>query len=218
MKQLFALILAGIVLAQSPAAFALDAKKVDPYRYVDQEAALTEHRWGVGANVSYASPMEDNADSTAYVGAVVLYGIRDNIDVQMDLGYLSFAQEAFGLDFGDLEGVPMIFSARVYNRFLMGQMDSELYFLGGVGMIFWSFDEAGSLSGANNSVSPDDSLAWRVGLGWDLFVVKNLSLNLEWSYTFSEEDLDLTNPGTTQIESVDTDFWQLGGGVKYVFD
>ena len=58
----------------------------------------------------------------------------------------------------------------------------------------------------------------QVGGGFDWFVSNNVMLNFEAAYTFSDIDTTLSVPGgSVTLNDLNSDYWTIGGGVKYLF-
>ena len=172
-------------------------------------------RWGVGASFATSLSTSDETNPAFSIGVNATYGIKDNIAVTLDVGYHEFGYEALGLNFGELEAVPLIFSLQWRYPFMMSQIPATVYGITGLGAIFYDFDNEGS-TGARN-VDVDDAFAVRLGAGMDFFMDYNWVLNVEGSYTFSDTNVILSNTDGSQMISEDTDYWLLGGGVKYFF-
>ena len=173
------------------------------------------NRWGVGVSLGYAIPQENDADSSFYRGAVITYGLAPNYVVQLDIGYLSFSQSAHSIDYGDLQGVPLMLSLQWRHPYSIGTSPAAWYLLGGVGWTFWNLDSSDEAPRLGVEASADDAFAARGGLGFDVFFTDNLAWNVEGSYTFSARDVKLIEPGTNDSEKQDSDYWLLASGVRY---
>lgn len=175
------------------------------------------HRWGVGLNFALALPSEEDADMSLYYGGSVTYGVWDRVALQVDLGYVEFSEEAFDIDYGDLEGIPLLLSAQWRHPFNIGTSPSAWYLVGGIGAVFWNFENSNAALGMGVPVDVDAAFAFKLGTGLDIFFTEHFAWNVEASYIFTSSDVDLRQPGTTDVESVGTDFGQVVTGFKYFF-
>lgn len=175
------------------------------------------NRWGAGFVLGYALPMDDDADSSFYRGGVVTYGLSPNWVIQLDIGYASFSQEAHGIDYGDLQGVPVILSVQWRHPYSIGTSPAAWYVLGGIGAILWNLDSADEPILLGVEATASDAFAARIGGGYEVFFTDNIAVNIEGSYTFSSEDVKLIEPGTNESERQDSDFWLVGSGLRYYF-
>ena len=175
------------------------------------------HEWGVGFNLSYSVPRGDDADPTMYEGAVISYGIAPNWVLQLDVGYLSFSEEAHGIDYGDLQGVPLILSVQWRHPYSIGTSPAAWYVLGGAGMVLWNLDSSDEPPLLGVEATADNSYALKFGGGFDVFFTDHVAWNVEASYTVSGEQIKLIEPGTDSSENQDTDFWLAGSGIRYYF-
>jgi outer membrane protein W len=186
------------------------------YAYMGSEGDING-RWGVGFTVAGSAPTDQDGDGNVYLGGNALYGVNENVALQLDLGYTEFSIGSFGIDYGDLEGVPLIFSLQWRKPFSIGTSPAAWYLLGGLGVVFWDFQNSDTVEQANIPTRAEDAFAVRLGGGFDLFITQNIAWNVEGHYTFSDARVELTQQGTGQTEDVDTDFWQLGTGLRYFF-
>lgn len=170
-------------------------------------------RWGVGLDFSVVAPTSNESDPGFRTNVNFTYGIWDHIAGTIDVGYFETNYDAFGIEFGDLGVVPLIFSFQWRYPYMFGQIPATVYGVTGLGGLFLDFDEANSP--LTSAVDPDDAFAIKLGVGFDFFVDYNWVVNVEGSYTFSDEHVILTNADGSQSTSEDLDFWNLGAGMKY---
>lgn len=155
-------------------------------------------------------------DNAVYVGGTLAYGVTDWFAIGGEAGYSSIGTsvDASGvsINVGDLNAVPLLadFILRMPAK---ADQPAVPYAVLGLGAIFWNFDS--DIDGIDIDV--DTSFATKVGGGLDWFVSDNIALNFEASYVFSDADYKATADGDTLSDSVNTDYWQIGGGVKFVF-
>ena len=187
------------------------------HAYLEQED-ITK-RWGLGLTAAAATSSEDDPDAGVYFGMNVTYGVMDYLALQMDFGYHEFSYKAFGVDFGDLETIPLILSLQPRYPFEIGATQAALYGLIGAGIVFHDFQVSDQITELGRSVEADDAFAFRLGLGMDWFLTRNFATNIEASWTMVARDVVLSAPEISAgAEDIDTDFWNVGAGIKYYFD
>lgn len=178
-----------------------------------EHADITK-RWGVGFNLSGSVPSSNSADPGMSPVVNFNYGIIDHIALQVELGYTEMNYEALGIDFGDVQGVPLVFSVQWRYPFLFSSTPATAYAVTGFGTIFWEFDNTGDSRAAVTEV--EDAFVFKLGGGVDFFVTDNWVANVEGSYYFSDTTVSLVDAGGSKVEA-ETDFWRIGGGAKYFF-
>ena len=176
------------------------------------------HRWGAGFNLSLGVAEDADADAAFYGGGLVSYGVEENWVLQVDVGYLSFSERAHGVDYGDLDAVPLVISLQWRQLFTMGNTPAAWYPLVGVGVMFLDLS-GGSDAEAQGVPTTVDNAAFiaRFGGGLDVFFADHLAWNLELSYTYSDTDVKLIQPITGEGKKNNTDFWLAGSGIRYYF-
>ncbi len=185
-------------------------------------APTREGQWDMGFNLSGAMPDDSDLEGTAFVGGQVSYGVTPWIAIGAEIGGASFDQNdetrSLGItDLGTLTGVPLmitgIFRANLENQAFVP------YGVVGLGLIFWNYDESDQLDAAHVNVNADTSFAGKVGGGVDWFVNNNWIANFEGSYYMNDANVELELNGVTIAQDdVNTSFWLVGGGAKYVFN
>jgi hypothetical protein len=175
-------------------------------------AAMTSDRvgkWDIGVNVSGAIPTDSDVDSAAYVGGSLSYGVQDWLALGAEAGWAQFGESAPGINL-DENAVP-IFGDIIFRYPTSSEW--KPYAIIGLGVIVWNIDS--NISGLN--VDVDTAFAAKFGGGVDYFMNDNWALNFEFSYVTSSADATATFNGATATASGDTDYWMVGGGVKYLF-
>ena len=174
-------------------------------------------KFDAGFNVSGIIPTEDGADNSVYVGGNLAYGLNEWLAVGFEAGFSEIETEsADNVALGDLNALPVM--GDVIFR-LPTESPVQPYGVVGLGVIFFDFDESRTLQSLGLKVDVDDAFAVKTGIGIDWFVNDSWALNLEGSYVFSEADAELLVLGTSlATDSIDTDYWMIGGGVKYLFN
>lgn len=172
-------------------------------------------RWGVGVHAAAAIPRDEDADSGFTFGGSFVYGIADYVAIGVEAGYVEFRTKVLNVDFGDLQGVPVLAIAQWRLPFMTGTSEAAVYLVGGLGVIFWNFDEDEQALGLGADIDSNTSFAAKLGGGLDWFINPNLALNFETSYMFSGDSVTLGAPGLSESAELKTDYWQVGGAIKY---
>ena len=162
----------------------------------------------VGVNLS-AGFMEDS-NTALYWGGNMSYGINSWSAIGVSTGYQSFGSD---LNVGDLRGVPVMFD--MYLRGQMGDQPYVPYGVLGLGAIFWDFKEEGLTAGS--TVDVDTSFGVKLGGGVDWFINDHWAINFEATYTFADADTTVKNSSGSVTSTANADFWNIGGGLKYLF-
>jgi len=171
----------------------------------------------VGLVAGGVFPKDNDIDNTWYLGGNFAYGINEYFAVGAEVGYTLWEDEEAGVDYGDIRAVPLL--ADVYLRYPteLGAQTVIPYIIGGIGVVFWDYDESSLLENNSITVNMDNSLGVKIGGGVDYFVSNNVALNLEGFYLWSEADASISAFGTYAAATVDTDSWIVTGGLKYYF-
>lgn len=162
----------------------------------------------VGFNAS-AGFMED-ADTAAYFGGNMSYGINNWSAIGFSAGYQSFGSD---FNIGDLNAYPLMVD--FYFRSHENERAYVPYAVLGLGAVVWDFDEEGLTAGS--SVDIDTSFGVKLGGGVDWFINEKWAINFEASYTFADAETKVTNSAGSVTGTSDADFWNVGGGIKYIF-
>ena len=175
-------------------------------------AAFTGDRvgkWDIGVNVSGAIPTDGDVDSAAYIGGSLSYGVQEWFALGFEAGWAGFGESDAGINV-DEDAVP-IFGDLIF-RFPTSS-EWKPYAIVGLGVIVWNVDS--NIPGLDLEI--DTAFAAKFGGGVDYFVNDNWALNFEFSYVTSDADATATLNGTSVSASGSTDYWMVGGGLKYLF-
>jgi outer membrane protein len=175
------------------------------------------NRFSLGVVGGGIFPKDNDIDDSWYVGGNAAYGINDYLAVGVESGYTQWKVEESGDDYGDVSAVPLLADLYVRYPLKVGENTLVPYFVGGIGVVFWNYEESSLLTSNGISVDMDPELGIKAGLGVDFFLTKNLALNLEGSYLWSEADMSVSAFGLNAAAEVDTDAWFVTGGIKYYF-
>ncbi len=165
----------------------------------------------IGFNASGAIPTDGNIDNAVYLGGSISEGVTDWIALGFEGGWAGFSESDSGIDV-DENAFPMFGDIIVR---IPNQNDWKPYGVVGLGAIFW--DVKSNVS--NVDVKIDTGFAAKFGGGVDWFVNENWMVNFEASYVISNSNVSATNTTTGASITVDsdTDYWMVGGGIKYLF-
>lgn len=172
----------------------------------------------VGIATGGIFPKDDDIDNNWYIGGNYTYSINNNFAVGAEAGYMSWEDEVDGLDFGDVRAIPLL--ADLYLRYPVDAGEQQMflpYIIGGIGAIFWDYDESSLLESVGLSVEMDAELGIKGGLGFDYFFSEQVALNLEGSYVWSDADMTVSAAGLSATGEFDADYWAITGGIKYNF-
>lgn len=166
----------------------------------------------VGFNISGAIPRDGDLDSAAYYGGSFAYGVTDWLALGAESGWAQFSASDAGITI-DQDTVPLF--GDIILRVPTGDSQLKPYGIVGLGVLF--VDASTNIS--NISIKADTSFAAKFGGGVDWYINNNWALNFEASYVVSNVDGTVTNTSTGASASVsgDSDYWMVGGGVKYLF-
>ena len=173
--------------------------------------------WEVSIQGGAAIPNNDKSDAGANFTGRITYDINPKVAVGVTAGWLSYdfsADHTTGkVDFGDVHGMPLL--ATVVLKMPLESTGNRIvpYIVGGVGTIFWSFNE-------NEGVDAGDDTTFGAlaGAGADWYFTDHLALFGEASYLFSD---DLKTGTTVNGVSGDIDEnvnnFMIGAGLKAKF-
>lgn len=175
-------------------------------------------RFSVGIVGGGIFPKDNDIDNAGYIGGNLAYGVNEYFAVGAEIGYTSWNVEEDSVDFGDVSAIPLL--ADVYLRYPIELGESKIvpYGVGGVGVIFWDYEESSLLKNNGITVNMDPELGLKLGGGVDYFFTKNFAINAEASYIWSDADMSVTAFGSQAAATIDTDAWVVCGGLKYYFD
>ena len=169
-------------------------------------------KWGFGvrSGVSvYTSGDIDGGDTAPIVSGLLTYGVSDWLNVGFNAEW-----EEHDVLGGDFRTISLLPSAELRANF------SYLvpYFSFGLGINLNSFDRNSSTRAAGVNVDPDDTVAFKVGLGADYFLTRAFALNTELGWKFNNANSDFRSP-LGLISNVDTDASAFSAlfGFRYYF-
>jgi outer membrane protein W len=199
------LVLLGIIFIMSSAA--------------TSQAADISGRFGVGFDVGVNLPSDHDQDDNIYLGGNLSYAFNRYVMIGCEAGYAKWDEDAAGADYGELRAVPVLGDLYVRHPFDIEDKGYTFapYVVGGVGAIFWDFDEGAFLEAAGVSVDMDTELALKAGVGFDFFFSENTAINMEGGYMWSDAEVQVQAIGARAAEEIDTEWWTIKGGFKYFF-
>jgi len=171
---------------------------------------------GVAGNVSAAMPKEDG-DPTVFLGGYLSYDILNCFGVGIESGWARWTQRDNGVDYGNLNMIPLFGDIFVKLPFKVEGFKVVPYGVVGAGVLFWDFEESSLVRDSGVTISIDPAFGLKFGGGIDFFVTKNIAIFGEASFIWSDADATASAGGSVASATLDTDLWLLGGGVKYVF-
>ena len=174
----------------------------------------------IGFDISGAITTDSELSSAAYVGFNAAYGVKDWLAIGVSLGRTQFSQNETIAGSVTIPG-PDISAYPLFVDFIFKKEFEDKpyvpYAVLGLGTIFWKTKD---VFGANNlqyESSIDTSLALKMGAGVDWFLDDHWALNLNFDYILTNSTAALTNGTISTREDINLDYWNLGGGVKYLF-
>lgn len=183
-----------------------------------QAYAFDAERLNFGITGAAAIPADEDLETTAYIGGRLTYEFTDNVELGVESGYHEYKDEADGIHFGDITGIPLLAIGSL--KFPIEATDNALvpYVTGGVGVVFWDYKESSIVKDSGLGLGSDTSFTVRAGAGVEFNVNDNLALYGEGSYMWSDYDVSLALTGSTVgSTSVEMDTIFVGGGVKLSF-
>lgn len=176
-------------------------------------------QWDAGVNVSGVIPEANDIDNTVYVGGTFAYGVHQWIALGFEAGWLethSGDDSVFGIgDLGDLTGNPVM--GDIIIRIPNPDQPFVPYAIVGIGVVVWDFKASPPLEALGVDVDVDTTFALKVGGGIDWWLNSNWILNFEASYVFMNASVTVTTKGTSSSNDENLDYFQIGGGLKYLF-
>ena len=169
----------------------------------------------IGIVAGGAFPTDEDIDNALYLGGNIAYSFNNYFAIGAEIGYSSWEDEAYGIDFGDVRVVPLLMDFYIRHPIDMGEHMLLPYGVFGIGPVFYNYDESSFLEAYGIEVDMSTELGIKLGGGFDLFVSDNVALNFETSYLMS--DVDMTVPALGASGELDTDSWIINGGVKFYF-
>ncbi|MFH2011824.1 MAG: OmpW family outer membrane protein [Pseudomonadota bacterium] len=222
---------AGILKIRKTESFS-DVRKFKRLYYEKYDKGM-EQRLGIGIRVSYVNFSDDDynvgavqvnvgADEAAMFGVNLTYTLDRYFSLELSVDYFETDAElsALGLSgsAGKLTSIPVLLSIRVHPA-----TDPKIkpYFSFGGGYFFNSLDSNPSAAvaavygpGANFDV--DNSFAFFVGAGVEVFFSKNIALNIDCKYIWTEAKGSVKVAGFSD-EDLRMNPFVAGIGLKYYF-
>jgi hypothetical protein len=174
--------------------------------------------WGVGFNTSAFIPYSDSYDQSLYTGGSINYKFPvSRLSATFDFGYLhKHSASAIGVNFGDLEGVPVFLGLQYRLPHEVRDQPASLYGGIGLGAIFYHFSNASVVTNAGTDIEADTALAGKLSVGWEIKPSnsKSLAFYLETSLVITDTKINLTHTGLNDASEQETHYFLLGGGVR----
>ena len=184
-------------------------------------------RHGLGIGLGYTFSTPKNVDSTTVPSINYTYGITSNYSLELSIGRLVTNVKNSGIDVVDVTVMPL----QVTGQYRI-PTEAISYYLGAcLGYYFNSLDGSKGQNyirslgypDATYKADMDNSFGYHINIGADLFVNKNLVINLDvrklWSEADSTEKLNIPSIGYSfsakRKSSLDTAV--AGIGIKYFF-
>lgn len=182
-----------------------------------QEMDFSDTRWELSGQVGAAIPKDDDSDTSAYLSGRLVYDVVPNVGIGGSVGWYGYGVEVAGEDWGDANSVPLL--ANIVLRMPLEATENRVvpYVVGGIGVMFWNFDESNLLKNAGISVDSEASFAAQIGAGVDFYLSDRIAVFGEATYLFSEVDTTISGSGLTGTLEGDTDAILLGVGAKMRF-
>lgn len=174
-------------------------------------------RFSVGIAGGGIFPKDSDIDDTYYVGGNFAYGINEYFAIGAEAGYTSWDDEEAGVDYGEVEAIPLLADLYLRRPVEVGENILVPYVVGGVGVIFWDYEESDLLTSNAITVDMDAELGVKAGGGFDYFFTENSAINIEGAYIWSDADMSVAAFGLYGAATIDTDYWLATGGFKHYF-
>jgi opacity protein-like surface antigen len=177
-----------------------------------------ERRWEFSVQGQGIFPTNDDDhiqnDATYGANARLSSDLTPMIALGVEGGWMRFKDEVNGTRYGHINGFPLL--ADLIIKFPQDQAAPRFvpYMLGGVGGIWWNYDEDN-----NSSVKfkNDAQFAAKGGLGVDYYFNEQWALFLEGDYLFSKYESRPDTPSAILASKVDTNIAMAGVGLKVRF-
>ncbi len=185
------------------------------------------NKFGIGANVFYYFPQEDNLFGTSIdveediaLGLNFTYIVIPQFSLELTWHYFETDIEKDGAALGEINSLPLLLTAQ-YRIIPEGPVVPYV----GVGVGYYINDldvksEARAQAKAANISYPtdiDNSLGLHLNAGLDWFLTESFALNLDARYLFSEADIEGQGTSSDTSDEIDLDSLLIGAGVKVYF-
>lgn len=189
-------------------------------------------RSGLGVRASYLKYETDDymvygvnvdvdPDDAVGFGINYTYFVNNNFSFELSADYIKTDVElsALGLsgDAGEIKQIPVLLTGRIHADL---SRKASPYLAAGVGYVFNDIDTnpttAEFIYGSGAEFDVDNSFAFHVGAGIEVFLSDNIAFNLDLKYIWTETEASVNVSG---FESVDFDLnpFVAGLGIKYYF-
>jgi len=179
---------------------------------------------GLGLNVSYMAIADDEGaeySAAVLISANLTYVFADTFSVEISAGRsqtdIDYDPDPPGdpFQFGELTSYPLLVTGRFHLPITEG---SALYFGGGLGYFFNSFDlfQANFISDAE--LNAEDSTGFHISCGLEWSLSAHMAMELDAKYIWNEPELRASAPEITPFRG-DIDLNTFVGGIslKYYF-
>ncbi len=174
----------------------------------------------IGFDLSGAISSDSDINSTFYVGGNMSYGINEWFAVGVSLGREEFSANDITVGSATIPG-PDIAGHPLFLDFIFRKyMPDKAYVPYGVlgaGIIWWKSQDVTASNGIQYEASVDPALGFKLGGGVDWFMNDKWALNLNFDYVLTTSSAPLSNGSISVRDDVNLDYWNLGGGIKYLF-
>lgn len=188
-------------------------------------------RSGLGIGLGYISPKDDTIDSGMLPSINYTYGVTSNFSLELSLGRAVLDvedEDISGLNLGEITTVPLQLTA----QYRIPSGSASPYLGAGVGYYFNDFDTSDEAvdflrtdlgdPSLTAKIEADDSFGYHVNLGVDYFFNRNLAINLDARYFWTEVDGTLKGtvfgiPFEGDLGELELDSSVVSAGIKYFF-
>jgi len=159
----------------------------------------------VQPGVEVITPLNDDLDTSVYLGAKVGYELNEWWSIFVETGW---AELDLSGGTGDVTVVPLLFNVR-YN-FFPDVYIFDYYVFGGIG---YSFNDINFIP--DPTVEVEDDFAGQIGGGAEYWITNSFSVYLNARFFFSDPNLNGVVLGR---DDMDLSSFLLGGGIRWRFN
>ena len=159
----------------------------------------------VQPGVEVITPLNDDLDTSVYLGAKVGYELNEWWSIFVETGW---AELDLSGGTGDVTVVPLLFNVR-YN-FFPDVYIFDYYVFGGIG---YSFNDINFIP--DPTVEVEDDFAGQIGGGAEYWITNSFSVYLNARFFFSDPNLNGVVLGR---DDLDLSSFLLGGGIRWRFN
>ncbi len=185
------------------------------------------NKFGIGANVLYYFPQEDdlfgtsvNVDEDIALGLNFTYIVIPSFSLELAWNYFKTDIKNGSIKLGEITTMPLLLTAQFR---IIPEGPIVPYVGAGVGYYLNDLavkSEAKKQAKAANIAYPtdvDNSLGLHLNAGVDWFLTDFFALNLDTRYFFSEADIEGKGPTSGTSGEINLDSLVVGAGVKVFF-